>query len=425
MFIGGLQAAAFCGTSLAPIIDFDFVNNPAAALARLTVSRASGVTYFDSTGTLQTAANNVGRIDYDPATLTNRGLLVEQAGTNSIRNPRGEGASAGTPGTLPTNWSGATSSNGISRQVVGIGAENGIPYVDIRWFGTATATSNIDVVFEGVGNITTASTQTWTANFFARLVGGTISGINSANLEVAHWTSTPGYNGPTGTIGISITSAALNTQRNASVFIPPASTTSSYHGLQILWSSGAVIDVTIRIGAPQLELGGVATSVILPTAGSPAASSRAGEQSSSGLALSKVSTLLAKSLIGATITNYGGIATIDDNSNNNRYALLYNPTNSFGVYGVVGGSNLFDRETTVAGAVGNALRIGGTSDGAISIVNGTQIYPSSPVAIPPTTLLHVGTSGANNPAGRQWVQRIQLYPRAMSVSELQSRLATL
>jgi hypothetical protein len=52
----------------------------------ITFTRASTATYFDATGTLQSAAIDVPRLDYDPATLAARGLLIEEQRTNSIRN---------------------------------------------------------------------------------------------------------------------------------------------------------------------------------------------------------------------------------------------------------------------------------------------------------------------------------------------------
>jgi len=50
----------------------------------ITFTRASNATFFDANGTLQTAANDTPRFDHDPATGASRGLLIEEARTNSF-----------------------------------------------------------------------------------------------------------------------------------------------------------------------------------------------------------------------------------------------------------------------------------------------------------------------------------------------------
>ena len=47
-----------------------------------TFTRASIGTYYDSTGTLQTAASGVPRFDYDPVTHAAKGILIEESRTN-------------------------------------------------------------------------------------------------------------------------------------------------------------------------------------------------------------------------------------------------------------------------------------------------------------------------------------------------------
>jgi hypothetical protein len=51
---------------------------------RITFTRASTATYFDSSGVMQTAASGAPRFDYDPVTHVLRGLLIEEARTNLL-----------------------------------------------------------------------------------------------------------------------------------------------------------------------------------------------------------------------------------------------------------------------------------------------------------------------------------------------------
>jgi hypothetical protein len=51
------------------------------------ISRGSTATYFDSTGTLQTAPANTPRYDYDPITHVAKGILVEPRRTNILKYP--------------------------------------------------------------------------------------------------------------------------------------------------------------------------------------------------------------------------------------------------------------------------------------------------------------------------------------------------
>ena len=98
-------------------------------------SRASVGTYVESSGVLQTAAAGTPRIDYSPTTLASNGLLIEEARTNGVRNNTMTGAAVGVPGTLPTLWA-LTGTNGLSVAISGVGADSGINYVDVHFYGT-------------------------------------------------------------------------------------------------------------------------------------------------------------------------------------------------------------------------------------------------------------------------------------------------
>jgi hypothetical protein len=75
------DASSFNGNAGGPALSLDFLT-PGTLDPRLTFTRASTGTYFDSAGVMRSAAVNAPRWDYDPATLALRGLLLEDARTN-------------------------------------------------------------------------------------------------------------------------------------------------------------------------------------------------------------------------------------------------------------------------------------------------------------------------------------------------------
>jgi hypothetical protein len=69
----------------APSLSLDFMT-PGQLDPRITYTRASTATYTDASGTIQTAAINAPRWDYDPITHALRGVLIEEARTNLVPN---------------------------------------------------------------------------------------------------------------------------------------------------------------------------------------------------------------------------------------------------------------------------------------------------------------------------------------------------
>jgi hypothetical protein len=77
---GGAYAYKYWGYS--PTLSLNFLTGTLDS--RITFTRASGATYTDSTGVLQLATSNTPRFDYDPVTLSAKGLLIEEQRTNLL-----------------------------------------------------------------------------------------------------------------------------------------------------------------------------------------------------------------------------------------------------------------------------------------------------------------------------------------------------
>ena len=253
-----------------PSLDLRFADNKSLTDAvtgssLVTFTRASSGTFVGSDGLIATASNDAPRFDHNPATGESLGLLVEEARTNSIRNNTMVGAVAGTPGTLPTNWVQSIAA-GLTRQIVATGTVNGIDYIEIRISGTTADTVGWSLGFDANTSVAASSGQAWTTSMYVAVVGGSTANMTSTTIRVVE----------RGAAGVYITEsgsswgAAPSTLTPASRFSatrPSMGASTQFVSSNIYFNaiSGVAIDITLRIGLPQLEQGAFATSPIPTT----------------------------------------------------------------------------------------------------------------------------------------------------------------
>ena len=249
-----------------PSLDLNFANSKSLVDATtgqnlVTFTRASSGTFVNSAGVIQTASNDVPRFDHNPTTGESLGLLVEEQRTNSLRNNTMVGAVTGTPGTLPTNWVIAAAAN-LSTNVIGTGVSDGVTYIDLQIVGTSNATAYI-LAFEGNAQIVALQNQSWSQSLWVSRVAGSFTNISATSFNIRESNSS-GSQVAANVIALAQPTVTL-TRVSGTTTLSQATTAFITPGLRLTITNGAAIDITLRIGLPQLEQGAFATSVIPTT----------------------------------------------------------------------------------------------------------------------------------------------------------------
>lgn len=410
-------------------IAFDFRSG--ALDPRISFTRASAAWYFDSTGNLVQASTNEPRFDYDPATLQARGLLVESSRTNGIRNPRLEGAVAGTPGTAPTNmfFSGPT---GLTQQIVEISTENNMNFVSVRWSGTTSASGRLSWFMESGGIIAATVGQTFAASNFCKTVAGTYP-TAGAIFSFAEQDATA-TTIATGTVAVQapFASGTRISASRVSASYTMAQATAAF--VRPVWASdvinsGVAVDVTIRFAAPQTELGTFPTSPIFPAIGSPAASTRGFDTAAMSVAFGSNFTLLEEfqttgrfASVGGSINHY---ISADDGTVTNRFSIQQR-TEASALIGLelnIGGViTALPKQPLTVGAI--QKHIGAYSNGDVAYVaNGGSVQTQSGLTLPALTRLHIQNPGSAPAGSVTYVRRVAVYPSRLSNATLQALTA--
>lgn len=209
----------------------------------------------------------------DVADRTGTGTAGYLGGTNSIRNSAMVGAVAGTPGTAPTNWFRDPGATGLSSTIVGTGTDGGITYIDIRIFGTAASASYYSVSSEGSAQVVAANGGTWTNSAYLKLAGGSTSGLNLLPAVGMNENTSAGVYVAGGNSGGITPTSEWRRVTFTRTLSGGATVARVFPYVIFTVNNGAAIDITLRIGLPQLELGSTATEVT-PTTGTAASGTR-------------------------------------------------------------------------------------------------------------------------------------------------------
>ena len=300
------------------------------------VEGTEALPYFATTDRL-----NVPRLDYsnaDGTLSTCPRLLLEPQRTNSIRNSSMVGAVAGSPGTFPTNWL-AGSAGGLTRSIAAVGTENGLPYVDIRFQGTATGIDSI-YFFESSTSIAASTAQSWTLNFSAKVVSGTAPTCGmyiveraAAGVFVAEGVATRTF------------TSALNRYNFTRTLSGGGTVVAVQPGFLMNLVVSTAYDFTIRIAAPQMELGAYATTWVPTTT----------------TAVTRIADVANKTGVSSLIGQTQGTVFFDANFDDNN-------TVNFSISDGTS-SNYILIDTTSLRAVGLIIQQGGVTQAQLATAN--------------------------------------------------------
>ncbi len=353
------------------------------------------------------------RCDHDAAGNP-LGLLAEGARTNVCVNSAFAGAAAGSPGTNPTGMSITGNNNGLTREIA-IGTEDGEPYIDVRYFGTATATAFPAIVLNGSYTGPTASAgQTWVGSVDIKAVG-TPSGGAGVFLET-------GQSGGSGTSSQALT---LTNQYQRPQVVRTLATGATHVWSRVLVSvtNGSTVDITVRIRAPQLEQGAVPSSYI-KTSGSQV--TRAADNLTLAASLlpgtKAAGTLIAKvrpGTIGVEKTPF----MMDGGNANDQIRAIVDTAGLFRQRFRLGASDLwYPVSSGVVGATGK-IALAWDATTAVRALNGVAASLAISGNFTVLTSLRLGTFinlGAALDGHLEWLVYI---PERLSNAELQARTA--
>lgn len=244
-----------------PFFSLDYLF-PTQLPVGVTLARTGEGWFFDESGALNDVLDNLPRWTADPNSLTLLGLLNEAASENFVRNSTMQGAAAGT---MPTDWSGAGTANGITVAVAATGTEHGMAYVDLTFSGTATANGTAAVAFEANNAIAAVNGDTWSESVFVKLTSGSITGsgllvafddLDATFAALSEFSSADITTLVNSTVGRFSTTGTLANASTA--FVQPL----------LKWSYvlGQTYNFTLRIYQPQMEKAAAPSSPI-PTTG--------------------------------------------------------------------------------------------------------------------------------------------------------------
>lgn len=400
--------------SVRPTLYFDFARSKSFD-PRLTFTRSTTATYFDSDGLMKTAAAGVPRIEYDPVTGDMKGLLIEGARQNQlIQSGFATGWTISGTGTMTQNA--GIAPDGTNTAVLFDDTDTVLDYCRTEQVINITSSSNTYTVsvFMKAGTAPTTSrlsaylqagaTTTQTVNGGISWNGGgtpTVSGVGQVTPVGNGW-----YR-----VSFQITDIPANANTRLLYRIYPTSGAASQTGSVYIWGG-------------QVELGGSVSSYIPTTT---AAVTRNADLAYINLGswFNASQGTISVEAIGPDMTtqNFGhALVSLNDGSIANMLALRHVSTaNDLDLYMMTDSVTTIDTiGFTPTKKVYKSAFSYNSATGYTHCTEGVNKSITSVMAMPTFTRLQIGSSGVGSASVYGHIRAVRYYNRQLTDNEVQT-----
>lgn len=384
-----------------------------ADITNFALMRATPANAYDANGTKHSFVSGAARV-------TTRGLGVFEQTVNQLFNAGMAGYTLnGTDSGRPTGW-GITLLSGLHYSITAAGIELGRTYVDLRVYGTPSATGASQVQFGSNADVAGANGDVRTFQVGIKLSAGSLTNITSPVLVLVERDSggTPLTSHTSSSIAIDGTirdNVYTATMSNASC----AEVSSQF---KFSGTNGNPIDVTFRIYEPMERLAALSVPwVTTPVGATGTANADVATLTSEAYGAGHAFTFFCE----ADMNAYNGaiqiLAQWDDGTDSNR-VVLYRDASGNAVFDVrVGGVSQYSR--SVASKTGaRTLRMAISNGGGTLTTCCDQETPvgvATPASMPAVTRWRVGSSGSGQYLNG-YVRSVLGFQSALTGSTLQA-----
>lgn len=366
----------------------------------ITFTRASSGTYFDATGTLQTATTNTARFDYNPSTLAARGMLVEEQRTNLLLR-------SAEFGTWWTPLRATVSSDAVTSPANTLTGDNIIE----------DTSNNTHQIYTGATN----SAGTYTFSVFAKAFGRSVLEVSQESGGNSRFTlSGSGTATALGANTVAIQSIGNGWYRCSTTF-----TASGVFFVYLSLNNGSTNSYAgdgvsgITLWGAQLEAGAFATSYIATTTASATRSADVASvntlspwyNASAGTLFAEMQMLASPTTPVSIPFSFSGV--------NSSITLRMRPNAKGGAAVIDNSVTVVDTSSSGSYTTGvSKLALGYSLNDFATTLNGEAVVTDTSGTVPTVSSMGVGSFGGSSYLNG-YLRRLTYYPRRLSNAELQ------